>query len=62
MIPLMTLKGKFMFYCPNEEWKHFDQPNERTMTDKEWTKLFAKHELKVTEKQRVNDNTRFIGK
>ena len=55
------LKGRFMFYCPNETWRHFDQPNERTMTDEEWTKLFKKHGLKVTRKQRVGDNTRFIG-
>lgn len=53
--------GKFYFYCPNELWKHFDQPNERTMTDDEWVKLFEDRGLYVKSMKRWNDNTAFTG-
>ena len=53
--------GTFYFYCPNELWKHFDQPNERTKTDAEWMQLFLEHDLHVYSSQRWNDNTAFIG-
>ena len=58
---LLKDDGTFYFYCPNELWKHFDQPNERTKTDKEWFDLFWKHDLYVYSSQRWNDNTAFIG-
>lgn len=58
---LLAPMGKFYFYCPNELWKHFDQPNERTMTDEEWIGLFAQHGLYVESTKRWNDNTAFIG-
>jgi cyclopropane fatty-acyl-phospholipid synthase-like methyltransferase len=54
-------EGKFYFYCPNELWKHFDQPNERTMRDEEWMELFEQHGLYVYHKKRWNDNTAFCG-
>ena len=56
--------GKWYFYCPNELWQHFDQPNERTMTDPEWIALFAAHGLKTTKHVRwgtKQDNTAFLG-
>lgn len=58
---LLKPDGKFYFFCPNELWKHFDQPNERTMTDDEWSALFAAHGLYVESRKRWNDNTAFIG-
>jgi len=58
---LLKPDGKFYFFCPNELWKHFDQPNERTMTDSEWMDLFAAHGLYVHTRKRWNDNTAFIG-
>ncbi len=53
--------GKFYFYCPNELWAHFDQPNEQTKTDPEWIKLFADHGLFTHRHTRWNDNTAFFG-
>src|SRR5262245_19604111 len=53
--------GEFYFYCPNEEWKHFDQPNERTMRDDEWQALFESHDLMPTHRLRCGDNTAFRG-
>lgn len=58
---LLKPDGKFYFFCPNEAWKHFDQPNERNMTDDEWISLFAKHGLWVKTYKRWNDSTAFIG-
>lgn len=58
---LLKPDGKFYFYCPNELWKHFDQPNERTMTDAEWISLFMNHQLYTHSMRRWNDNTAFIG-
>jgi len=58
---LLKQDGKFYFYCPNELWKHFDQPNERTMRDDEWIRLFESHGLLVATLKRWNDNTAFIG-
>ena len=56
-----VLKGKFMFYCPNEEWTHTDQPNERTAASGEWMALFIEHGLQPSSAHKINDNTRFIG-
>lgn len=58
---LLKPDGKFYFYCPNELWKHEDQPNERTMTDAEWTALFEQHGLHVHSAKRWNDSTAFVG-
>lgn len=58
---LLAPDGKFYFYCPNELWQHFDQPNERTMTDQEWTELYVSHNLFVDWSKRWNDNTAFCG-
>lgn len=61
---LLAPYGKFYFYCPNERWQYFDQPNERTMTDAEWMLLFSQHGLNTTWYQRWGanqDNTAFIG-
>ncbi len=61
---LLAPDGKWYFYCPNELWQHFDQPNERTMTDEEWMALFAEHGLKTTKHTRwgsKQDNTAFLG-
>ena len=60
-VGLLARDGKFYFYCPNEKWKHYDQPNERTMTDNEWMDLFAKHGLYTWEAKRWNDSTAFKG-
>lgn len=53
--------GKFYFFCPNEKYKHFDQPNERTMTDQEWVSLFQQYGLYPFELKRWNDSTALIG-
>jgi cyclopropane fatty-acyl-phospholipid synthase-like methyltransferase len=53
--------GKFYFYCPNELWMHFDQPNEQTHTDADWIGLFAAHGLFTHRFTRWNDNTAFFG-
>lgn len=53
--------GKFYFYCPNELWQHFDQPNEQTKTDEGWIALFAAHGLITHQFTRWNDNTAFLG-
>lgn len=61
---LLKPEGKFYFYCPNELWAYFDQPNERTMTDAEWQALFAKHGLRTVWSRRhgdKQDNTAFCG-
>lgn len=58
---LLKPTGKFYLYCPNERWKHFDQPNERTMNDAEWITLFHSHGLYVHHRKRWNDNTAFTG-
>lgn len=58
---LLKPNGKFYFFCPNEKWKHFDQPNERTMEDAEWIELFNRHGLYVESTRRWNDSTAFIG-
>lgn len=58
---LLKDEGKFYFYCPNELWKHFDQPNEQTKTDDGWIALFAAHELFTHQYTRWNDNTAFLG-
>lgn len=53
--------GKWYFYVPNEKWKHFDQPNERTMTDAEWVKTFMAGGLAMEDHRRWNDSTAFWG-
>lgn len=53
--------GKFYFYCPNELWMHFDQPNEKTMTDAAWIQTFRSHGLFTHWYRRWNDNTAFCG-
>jgi cyclopropane fatty-acyl-phospholipid synthase-like methyltransferase len=58
---LLKYDGRFYFYCPNELWAHFDQPNEQTKTDKEWIALFAEHGLFTSRFTRWNDNTAFYG-
>jgi cyclopropane fatty-acyl-phospholipid synthase-like methyltransferase len=58
---LLKDDGKFYFYCPNELWKHFDQPNEQTHTDNEWIAMFAAHGLFTHRYTRWNDNTAFYG-
>ena len=58
---LLKPTGKWYFYCPNELWIHQDQPNERTMTDAEWTELFEQHGLIVKGAKRWGDNTAFWG-
>lgn len=58
---LLKDDGKFYFYCPNELWMHFDQPNEQTKTDKDWVRLFAAHGLFTHRFTRWNDNTAFYG-
>jgi len=59
----LKLGGRFLFYNPNELYPHEDQPNERTATDEEWQKLIeAGGDLVITSIERMNDNTRFIGK
>lgn len=61
---LLKPTGKFYFYCPNERWAYFDQPNERTMTDEEWRELFARHGLQTLWSRRWGgnqDNTAFCG-
>jgi hypothetical protein len=58
---LLKDDGKFYFYCPNELWMHFDQPNEQTKPDKDWIELFAAHGLRTLRFTRWNDNTAFFG-
>ena len=58
---LLAATGKWYFYCPNELWKHEDQPNERTMTDLEWMDLFRAHGLITMNAKRWNDSTAFWG-
>jgi len=58
---LLKPDGQFYFLCPNELWKHYDQPNERAMTDNEWVSLFRDHRLYVKTIRRWNDSTVFIG-
>lgn len=53
--------GKWYFYVPNELWKHFDQPNERTHTDEEWVRIFMKGGLEMEDHRRWNDSTAFWG-
>ncbi len=53
--------GKFYFYCPNELWMHFDQPNEKTMTDAAWIQTFRSQGLFTHWYRRWNDNTAFCG-
>lgn len=58
---LLKDDGKFYFYCPNELWMHFDQPNEQTHNDADWIGLFAAHGLFTHRFTRWNDNTAFYG-
>lgn len=58
---LLKPDGKWYFFCPNEKWKHKDQPNERTMTCGEWCSLFVKHGLVVLKAHEWNDSTAFTG-
>lgn len=58
---LLKDDGKFYFYCPNELWMHFDQPNEQTHNDADWIGLFAAHGLFTHRSTRWNDNTAFFG-
>lgn len=59
---LLKDDGQFYFYCPNELWMHFDQPNEQTKTDADWIDLFASHGLFTHRSTRWNDNTAFLGR
>jgi SAM-dependent methyltransferase len=58
---LLKDDGTFYFFCPNDKWKHFDQPNERTAHDSDWVQLFARHGLVASTMKRWNDSTAFIG-
>jgi SAM-dependent methyltransferase len=58
---LLKDTGWFYFYCPNELWMHFDQPNEQTKTDDGWIQLFKEHGLHTHRYTRWNDNTAFFG-
>jgi SAM-dependent methyltransferase len=58
---MLKPNGKFYFYCPNELWRHEDQPNELVGTDQEWMDLFGKHGLTTQHTKRWNDSTAFWG-
>jgi 2-polyprenyl-3-methyl-5-hydroxy-6-metoxy-1,4-benzoquinol methylase len=58
---LLKPDGKWYFYVPNEKWKHFDQPNERTHTEEEWVRIFAAGGLEMHDHRRWNDSTAFWG-
>lgn len=58
---LLKPDGKWYFYVPNELWKHFDQPNERTHTDEEWVRIFMASGLEMEYHRRWNDSTAFWG-
>jgi cyclopropane fatty-acyl-phospholipid synthase-like methyltransferase len=57
-----NLKDNGLFYVlvPNEAWQHFDQPQETTHTDEEWTTLFTDAEFKVIDQKRNNDLSEFL--
>jgi SAM-dependent methyltransferase len=60
---VLTANGTAYFLVPNEDWKHFDQPNERTHTDEEWEAIFNENGFKVSKKKRWGgnqDNTAFV--
>ncbi len=58
---LLKDDGRWYFFVPNEQWNHFDQPNERTATDPEWIGLFYRHGLVTDFRKRWNDSTAFAG-
>ena len=57
-----NLRNKGKFYClvPNELWKHFDQPQETTHTDEEWSHLFTKAGFSIEKIERRSDLTDFL--
>ncbi len=59
---MLTKKGKWYFYVPNELWSHSDQPNERTHTDEEWVRIFMDGGLEMEDHRRWNDSTAFWGR
>lgn len=54
-------EGRWYFFCPNDKWKHEDQPNERTFTNQQWITLFAGHGLITERTDDWNDSTAFMG-
>lgn len=57
---LLKNDGRLWVYVPNEEWQHFDQPNETTHTDKEWLKIFEINNFKMIKHLRINDCSQFL--
>jgi len=58
---LLRDDGRWYFVVPNEQWRHNDQPNERTATNAEWAALFAAHGLATLKIEPWNDQTAFMG-
>ncbi len=52
--------GLLYVFAPNEEWNHFDQPQEQTHTDEEWIKIFKKAGFRIIKHERWNDSTAFL--
>lgn len=57
---LLKNDGKFLVLVPNEQWQHFDQPQETTFTDYEWSRLFDACGFKVIKQNRRQDLTDFL--
>lgn len=58
---LLAPNGKWYFFCPNLNWKHNDQPNERALSNVGWITLFQDHGLGTENFKIWNDSTAFWG-
>ncbi len=57
---ILKQNGKFFVLVPNEEWQHFDQPQEQTHTDEEWIDIFTKAGFKISKQLRQQDLSWFL--
>jgi 2-polyprenyl-3-methyl-5-hydroxy-6-metoxy-1,4-benzoquinol methylase len=57
---LLKTGGVFYVLVPNEEWKHFDQPQEQTKTDEQWLALFDESSWSLLKQNRTNDISHFL--
>lgn len=57
---LLVPGGIFYALVPNEEWQHFDQPNEVTHTDQEWLDIFREKSWRFIKHNRIGDISHFL--
>lgn len=57
---ILKKDGIALFYVPNDEWLHDDQPNERALPDEDWRRVINLADFGILHEERSGNCTTFI--